>query len=187
MIQGLSLLVKRLGKGLLLLGLLAIPFSFAAAQEDGHRPKSITAQRDDDEKGPFTAIDEELKAKRAIKFADKEYQDNLNRARDLSSLSTAVVTSYKEKSRLDSEEIKKLEKIEKLAKAIRNAAGGSEGDTHMENPPKDLSAAVAMLSDLSQSLRAKVEKTPKHVISAAAIDQANVLLELVRIVRTLPS
>jgi hypothetical protein len=187
MIQSLSLLAKRLGKGLLLLGLLAIPFSFAAAQEDGHRPKSITAQKDDNDKEPFTGIDEELKAKRAIRYADKEYQENLDRARDLSSLSTAVVASYKEKSRLDPDEIKKLEKIEKLAKAIRNAAGGSEADTHMEKPPKDLSSAVAMLSDLSQSLRAKVEKTPKHVISAAVIDQANVLLELVRIVRTLPS
>lgn len=185
--QSLSLLAKRLGKGLVLFGLLTIPFSLAAAQEEGHRPKSITAQRDDDDKGPFTPMDEELKAKRAIKFADREYQENLDRARDLSTLSTAVITSYKEKSRLDSDEIKKLEKIEKLAKAIRNAAGGSEADTHMEKPPKDLPSAVSMLNDLSQSLKVKVEKTPKHVISAAVIDQANVLLELVRIVRTLPS
>ena len=57
----------------------------------------------------------------------------------------------------------------------------------MEQPPKDLTSAMEMLSDLSQSLKEKVEKTPKHVISACVIDEANVLLELIRILRTLPA
>ena len=57
----------------------------------------------------------------------------------------------------------------------------------MEKPPRDLTSAMEMLSDVSQSLKEKVEKTPKHVISATVIDEANVLLELIRIVRTLPS
>jgi hypothetical protein len=57
----------------------------------------------------------------------------------------------------------------------------------MENPPANITAAVEMLGELSHSLKLKVEKTPKHVISAGVIDDANVLLELVRIVRTLPS
>ena len=56
-----------------------------------------------------------------------------------------------------------------------------------EKPPKDLAAAIEMLSDLSQSLKVKVEKTPRHVISAAVIDEANLLLELIRIVRSLPA
>jgi hypothetical protein len=57
----------------------------------------------------------------------------------------------------------------------------------MENPPKDLAGAMKMLDEVSQSLKAKVEKTPKHVICAAVIDEANVLLELIRIVRTFPA
>jgi hypothetical protein len=56
----------------------------------------------------------------------------------------------------------------------------------MEKPPTDLAAALDMLGDLSKSLKDKVEKTPKHVISAAVIDEVNVLLELIRIVRTFP-
>ena len=136
---------------------------------------------------PFTEMEEEMKAKRAIKYAEKEYQENLDRARDLSVLGAAIVTSYKEKQALNQEDIKKLEKVEKLAKGIRRAAGGSEDDTEMEKPPTNLSAAIKMLGDLSHSLKEKVEKTPKHVISAAVIDEANVLLELIRIVRNLPS
>jgi hypothetical protein len=185
--RGRSPLAKRVGNALLLFVLLLGPVSFVVAQ-DGQKAKPVITGRDDDPKQePFSPIDEELKAKRAIRFADKEYQENLDRARDLSTLSTAIATSYKEKNHLDPDDIKKLEKIERLAKGIRSAAGGSEDDVQMEKPPKDLPSAVKMLDDLGQSLKTRVEKTPKHVISATVIDQANVLLEVVRLVRTMPS
>ena len=182
-------LARRFGRTLIVIGLVTAPFAFAVAQDRQlDRPVSVQPDRDkDEEKGPFSAVEEEMKAKRAIKVAEKEYQENLDRARDLSSLGASIVTSFKQKNALDQEDIKKLEKVEKLAKGIRNAAGGCEDDVAMEKPPKDLAAAIEMLSDLSQSLKVKVEKTPKHVISAAVIDEANVLLELVRIVRTLPA
>lgn len=135
---------------------------------------------------PLTEIEEEMRAKLAIKYADKEYQDNLERARDLQGLVSTVATSFKLNSRLSNDDLKKLEKIEKLAKGIRRAAGGSEDDTEIEKPPANLASAIEMLGDLSQSLKAKVEKTPKHVISAAVIDEANVLLELLRLLRTMP-
>src|SRR4030081_2853318 len=148
--------------------------SVAAAQTRDQKlsPLSPDKAGDDDRDKELTPLDEEMAAKRAIKAADKEYQDNLSRARDLSVLSEAIVTSFKEKKLLDREDIKKLEKVEKLAKGIRSAAGGSEDSGEMEKPPKDLRSAVAMLGDLSKSLKEKVEKTPKHVISAAVIDEA---------------
>lgn len=141
----------------------------------------------DPQSNPFSSIEEEMKAKRAIKYAEKEYLDNIERARDLSVLSTSIVTSFKQRSALTQDDFKKLEKVEKLAKGIRHAAGGSEDDTEMEKPPTNIASAVSMLGDLSNSLKAKVEKTPKHVISATVIDEANVLLELIRLVRTFSS
>ena len=141
----------------------------------------------DQQNNPFSSIEEEMRAKRAIKYAEKEYQDNLERARDLSELSAAIVSSFKRRSALSQEDFKKLEKVEKLAKGIRRAAGGSEDDTEMEKPPANIATAVEMFGELSSSLKAKVEKTPKHVISAAVIDEANVLLELIRLVRSFSS
>ena len=179
-------LAIRLGMTLVVIGLLTGHFTVATAQQNSQLQKPVSVEGDD-EKGPFSAVEEEMKAKRAIKSADKEYQENLDRARDLSSLGASIVTSFRQKNGLDQEDIKKLEKVEKLAKGIRSAAGGCEDDLEMEHPPKDLTTAIDMLSDLSQSLKAKVEKTPKHVISAAVIDEANVLLELIRLVRTLPA
>ena len=126
-----------------------------------------------------------MRAKRAIKVAEKEYQQNVDRARDLSVLGESVNTSFKQKTYLGRDDIKKLEKAEKLAKAIRNAAGGSEDDNEMEQPPKDLACALSMFAEVAESLKKNVEKTPKHVVSTTVIDEANVLLELTRIVRTL--
>ena len=189
MTQRLLKLAMKFGKTLVVLGLMIAPLTFAVAQQnlENQKPVSLEPDKSDDRKEPFTSIEEEMKAKRAIKYAEKEYQENLDRARDLSSLGASVVASFKQKNRLDQEDIKKLEKIEKLAKRIRSAAGGSDDDTGMEQPPVDLAAAMELLRNLSQSLKEKVEKTPKHVISAAVIDEANVLLELIRIVRTLPA
>jgi hypothetical protein len=189
MTQNLSKLATRIGKALVVLNLIVAPLTYAAAQASSQVQKPISTEptKEDGTKDPFAAVEEEMKAKRAIKEADKEYQQNLDRAHDLSSLGAFLVTSFKEKHGLDQEDLKKLEKVEKLARGIRHAAGGSEDEGEMEKPPKDMAAAIEMLNDLSQSLRDKVEKTPKHVISAVVIDQANVLLQLIRVVRTLPS
>ena len=186
MTQGPLNLWMKVGKTLIVIFLITAPFTSAAGQQNTELKKPVSAE-EEDQKGPFSAVEEEMKAKRAIKVAAQEYQENLDRARDLSSLGASIVTSFKQKNGLDQEDIKKLEKVEKLAKGIRRAAGGCEDDQEMEKPPKDLATAIDMLSDLSQSLKVKVEKTPKHVISAAVIDEANVLLELIRLVRTLPA
>jgi hypothetical protein len=183
-------LVMRSARLLAVVILTVVSSAFAAAQQNTQNQKAVSLDADktsaEDASRPFAALEEEMRAKRAIKFAEKEYQENLDRARDLSSLGASIVASFKQKKGLDQEDIKKLEKVEKLAKGIRQAAGGSEDDVDMEKPPTNLAAALDMLGDLSKSLKEKVEKTPKHVISAAVIDEANVLLELIRIVRTLP-
>lgn len=189
MTHSLLKLAATLGKALIVISLIATPLSFSNAQDVVRKPQSNPRDptKREDDKDPLTVVEEEMRAKRAIKEADREYQENLGRARDLSSLGVALVTSFKRKKGLDQDDIKKLDKVEKLAKRIRSAAGGSEDKVEMEKPPTDLTSAMEMLSDLSQSLKEKVEKTPKHVISACVIDEANVLLELIRIVRTLPA
>ena len=187
--RALKLLMNSI-KVLATLGLVVACLTSVAAQQSTQNPKpaSLDSEKNpgDDVPRPFADLEEEMRAKRAIKSADKEYQENVDKARELSLLGASIVTSFKQKNELDREDVRKLEKAEKLAKGIRQAAGGSEDDVEMEKPPRDLASALDMLGELSKSLKEKVEKTPKHVISAAVIDEANVLLELIRIVRTLP-
>ncbi len=162
----------------------------SAAAQSSQPPKAGVTDNDPvfgDERGrSFAAVEEEMRAKRAIQVLDKEYQQNLDRARDLSFLGTSLAASFKQKNTLDREDVKKLDRAEKLAKGIRHAAGGSDETVQLEKAPNDLGSALNLLEDLSKSLREKVEKTPKRVVSTAVIDEANVILELIRVLRTLP-
>ncbi|HEV2829742.1 MAG TPA: hypothetical protein VGW76_19235 [Pyrinomonadaceae bacterium] len=185
--QGVLQLTKSFTKALVVFAILGAPFTISIAAQNSqiHAPSVDNQRRERDD--PLETMEAEMLAKRAIKEEEKQYRENLERARDLCALGTTIVSSFKKKNWLDEGDLKKLEKVEKLAKGIRRAAGGSEDEVEMENPPRDIASAMEMLETLSQSLKANVEKTPKHVISAAVIDKANVLLELIRILRTLPS
>jgi molybdopterin converting factor small subunit len=132
-----------------------------------------------------SSLEAEMIAKREIEASNKAHKENVNRARNLVSLSESLVKAFQQKNQLDREDLKKLEKAEKLVKSIREAAGGSDLDIDAETRPADLGKALCKLSELSESLKSRVEKTPKRVVSTAIIDEANVLLELIRIVRSM--
>jgi hypothetical protein len=131
------------------------------------------------------AMAEEMRIKREIKSAEKDHQQNLERAKEVSDLGQALVSSFKKNNSLDREDIKRLEKLEKLAKRIRSEAGGSEDEASIEKKPGDLQEAMDCVAKVSFSLNEKVQETPRQVVSATIIDKANVLLELVHIIRTL--
>lgn len=179
------------GQLFLMAALIGATYSSAAAQSTKATTNpigSISADKgspsaDDDQTGNSMA--EEMRAKREIKFAEKEHQQNLERATEASDLGQHLAASFKKKNSLDREDIKKLEKLEKLAKRIRSEAGGSDDDVTIEKKPKDLAEAMNCLAEVAASLNHKVQETPRRVISTEIIDQANVLLELVRIVRSI--
>jgi len=149
-------------------------------------PPPITAdQRSMDNPGPLTTFEEELRAKRAIKLAEKEYEDNLNRAKEISQLVQAIKNDLKDRTALDREETKKLDRLEKLTKKIRGEAGGEDDDVQISNAPADITSAVSQIADNAEQLSKDVQKTPRQVVSAAVIDRANVLLQLVKILRGL--
>ena len=165
------------GQLFLMAALIGATYSSVAAQRTKTTTDpsaSISADKaspsaDDDQTGH--SMTEELRVKREIKSAEKEHQQNLERATEASDLGQSLAASFKKKNSLDREDIKKLDKLEKLAKRIRNEAGGSDDDVPIEKQPKDLAEAVNCLAKVSASLNHKV--------------QANVLLELVRIVRSI--
>lgn len=148
-------------------------------------PTNITADKsrpDADEQAP-TALDDEMRAKREIKYAEKEHQENLSRAREASELGNALASAFKQNRSLGSGDLKKLEKLEKITKKIRSEAGASDDDFELDEKPNDLADAVNCLAKVSTSLSEKVLKTPRRVVSTLIIEDSNVLLELIRLVR----
>lgn len=123
--------------------------------------------------------DVEVKRREAI------YRENLERARESALLGVAICDTFQKQNHLGQVELKKLGRIEKLAKSIRNDNGGDDDEQTLKEPPKDLSEAVTRLAQMSGELKEKVEKTPKHVVSTGVITAANQLLELIRLIRTL--
>ncbi len=127
--------------------------------------------------------EEEMIARHDIKAAEKDYAENIERAREAAQLSTEIRDSYLHNKAFSRTEQKKLERLEKLTRKIRSEAGGSDGDVTIENMPSQIEPALSRLAEISDKVRKVVEKTPRQVISASVIEQSNELLEIIRYVR----
>lgn len=139
-----------------------------------------SSSNDEEQSNPMA---EEMRVKREIRYAEREHQQNLDRAQELSVLGRDLAQSFKKKQSLDRDDLKKLERLEKLANKIRNEAGGSDDEQPVEKKPNDLAEAIDCIAKVSASLNEKVQQTPRRVVSATTINKANVLLELIRITR----
>ena len=137
-----------------------------------------------DDETPLTTFEEELRAKRAIKMAEKDHEENLKRARDIAQLGKELHDSLKDKPVLDRDSLKKVERLEKLTKKVRSEAGGEDEEVEMPNRPADLPSTLAQIAEASDSLSKNVIDTPRQVVSASVIGKANVLLELIKMVRS---
>jgi hypothetical protein len=87
---------------------------------------------------------------------------------------------------LNKDDLKKLDRMEKLVRKIRGGAGGSDDDEPLDNPPQGMDKAVARLAELSDQLNKSVQKTSRLVISAAVINSSNQLIELIKHIRSIP-
>jgi hypothetical protein len=137
-----------------------------------------------DRSGPdFGSSENEMRARLILNREKKEYDENLARAKEASQIASQLRESFEARKLFNSEESKKLERLEKLTRRIRNEAGGSETDDDVKDLPSAIEAAVKRLAEAAEDLRKEVEKTPRHVVSAAVIDQANKLIGLIQHLR----
>jgi hypothetical protein len=151
------------------------------------RPDTIRAERGSpqDDGPPLTTVEEEMRAKRAIKYAEKEHMENLARATQISDLGKQLAASFKQKKVLDRDDLRKLERLEKLTRKIRSEAGGEDDEKVLAKRPTDLAAAMNCVGEVAQSVGKQFRQTPRQVVSAGVIDEANVLLELIKVVRAM--
>lgn len=147
-------------------------------------PMSSEKSSPSDDGPPLTTFEEEMRAKRVIREAEKEHRQNIERAQEISQLAKDLQRAFRTSNTLDREGQKRLERLEKLTKKIRGEAGGESGEVQIPNRPTDKATALTQIADAAESLSKGVQNTPRQVISAAVIDGANVLLELIAIFRT---
>lgn len=132
-----------------------------------------------------SSLTEEMLKDAEIRRLEMSRKENLQRARETAQLGTELSETFAHQKTLGVADMKKVARIEKLARAIRNEAGGDDDEDGLKNPPARLEAALSRLSEMCEELRQKVEKTPRHVVSAAVIASANQLIALAKHIRTL--
>jgi hypothetical protein len=125
----------------------------------------------------------EMLARKEIEMLEKERKQNLQRTQEAVQIGIELRDAYKASKIFLREDLKKLERLEKIAKRVRSEAGGSDSDELIVVEPKNLDTALDMLAGFSENMRKGVEKTPRQVISAAVIEQSNKLLQIIRFVK----
>ena len=165
--------------------LICLGYTAAAAQTPSALPPG---GRDpsgrDDMHNPVQDQHQELLKELEIKRAEGTHKQNVERAKESAQLSTELRDSYAQQKTLSQSDLKKLSRLEKLARQLRSDSGGSADEEPLKEPPKDLSATLSRLATLTDDLRKGVEKTPRQVVSASLIAQTNELIELIKVART---
>jgi hypothetical protein len=136
-----------------------------------------------DDTTPLTTFEEEMKAKREIKIAEKDHEENLSRAREIGDIGKQLKESSNKNSAVDRDCLKKIERLEKLTKKVRSEAGGEDEEITITPRPADLPEAIKKIAEASETLSKDVQSTPRRVVSTSVISNANVLLQLIKIAR----
>ena len=131
----------------------------------------------------FSVRVEEMRRILLLKAEKKAYEENLARAKEAEQLATALKSSYEARDAFTPEDQKKLERLEKLTKRIRNEAGGSDSENEQKELPSTLKSAVSSLADMAEGLCKEVRKTPRRVLSINIIGRANKLIGVIQFVR----
>jgi hypothetical protein len=167
---------------ILICGLLLVP-ALARAQTRIPPPSQMdpTMTREH----PLSEMEEEMRAKQAIKFAEKGHQENLDRAKEIGNIGKELKAAARNTPLVSPESEKKIERLEKLTRKIRGDAGGDDQEVEVKDRPADLRSAITRMGEAAEKLSKDVQNTPRQVVSASVIENANVLLELIKLVRTL--
>lgn len=148
-----------------------------------NRNKPVVKPPDDDpeQDSPYR----EMLKNMALKREEKDYKEHLSRARENAQLAVELQEAFARHKTLQSADLKKLSRMEKLSRQIRSNAGGEESKDELKEPPPQVGKALEHLVKLSSELQKKVESTPRQVVSAAIIKRANEVVELVKHIRTI--
>ena len=124
--------------------------------------------------------------KSRIEEEKKEYEERIKRGEEVARLSEELSKSFEQNSALSAEDQKKLARLEKLIKKIRDDLGGeddNEADANNNSRPSSLTNALQSVQENASSLLTALKKTSRLTISAVAIETSNTVLKLVRFIR----
>lgn len=114
----------------------------------------------------------------ALSRVENLHKQHLQRATETVALSLEVRQGYGQRRTLTPELIKKLERLEKLARRVRDYAGGSDDNDGKINITDSVSESLDKISTLAQKIQRDVEVTSRRIVSAKIINTSTELIAL---------
>lgn len=129
----------------------------------------------------------ETLAKERIKSEEKEYQELVQRGEEAAKLGEELNKSLATSQKFTAEDVKKLDRLEKIVKKIREELGAKDEDADQDEKkserPSSFQSAVINIKEDTANLLSEIKKIGRHSISVVAIESSNALLKLVRFLR----
>ena len=129
---------------------------------------------------------EEILQRAQIKHEEDTHKEMVERAGEMAHIGDEILNSFEHSKSLSRDDLKKLDRMEKLARKIRSNAGASDDEGDLQDSPSIIEDAVKRLAEIADSLKKNGEKTSRLVISASVIKNSNELIGLIRRIKTLP-
>lgn len=129
-----------------------------------------------------TGIKETL-AKARLKNEEKEYNEMLERAAEAAKLGAELKRDFERNQRLTSDDLKKIDSLEKLVKRIRRDLGGKSGEDE-EVDVTNLENAFTEIENAARELSEELKVSTRYSVSVKAIENSNALLVLMQFVRS---
>lgn len=171
---------------LLALTSLALLAATTAGAQTGRPLPLPDASDQSPRRGDMGSPEAEILRRAEIRHEEESHKEMVERADETALIGEQILDSFRKNKSLGKDDLKKLDRMEKLARKIRGGAGGSDDDEPLKNPPQQLDKAVSRLAELSDKLNKSVRKTSRLVISASVIDSSNELIELIKHIRGIP-
>ncbi len=149
----------------------------------GAADAASSQRKDEEETVQIGSAQQEFVHRSAIARLEAEHKKHAERAYECAALSIEMEKSFQTGQTFNQAFIKKLERLEKLTRRIRDYAGGSEDEEANGGLPTDAGASLIRLREVAERMQREVEITPRRVVSAKIINTTNELLTLVRRVR----
>jgi hypothetical protein len=121
-------------------------------------------------------------AKGRIDQEKKDYAELLERGDEALKLSDELEKSFAANNHLNADDMKKVERLEKLVKKIRTELGGEDGEDEVQTP-SNLENAFTTLKETTSKLVTELKNSTRWTISAVAIQSSNALLKVVKFLR----
>lgn len=132
-----------------------------------------------------TGVRESL-AKQRIDRDKKDFAELLARGEEAAKISTELEKSFTQSNQLSTDDKKKLDRLEKLVKKIRNELGADNDDdeaVELTSKPLSIGNALKALQDNTVKLVGELKKNTRYSVSVIAVESSNALLKVVRFLR----